>query len=333
MLCRRLSVRRCAKSFVRGKDLVTNLRTFAASRPRGDADCRRVWRLIYHLENLRGMARSHHTLPGLVDELLARPIGVGRNPLEEHHHDLSDPALYPGAAFLAGQISRALAAGAAGSGSRPSGGLEIPLVAMLRAAGYLKAQRLAGQEKLRRRSTWCSGRVMAVGDGRSGCSRRFSLLQTRGLKSDFDDFVAFDLETSDFDIETCEIVEIAAVRVRQRVVVERFHSLVACCRPISARATEVHGYTDLDVAQAPAWDEVWGRFRAFVGTDLLVAHNGQEFDVPVLRRLCRGFPGIDDLVFYDTLPLARSLVEGSAKLTELAARFQRRGWSGAPRLR
>ncbi|MFL5532362.1 MAG: ATP-dependent helicase, partial [Gemmatimonadales bacterium] len=123
-----------SKSFVRGKDLVTNLRNFAASRPRGDADSRRVWRLIYHLENLRGMARSHHTLPGLVDELLTRPIGAGRNPLEEHHHDLSDPGAYPGAAFLAGQISRAVAAGQRIS-VEPSGGLEIPLLAMLRAAG------------------------------------------------------------------------------------------------------------------------------------------------------------------------------------------------------
>ncbi len=254
-----------------------------------------------------------------MDELLTRPIGVGRNPLEEHHHDLSDPAAYPGAAFLAGQISRALAAGQRIS-IEASGGLEIPLVAMLRAAGVSQAQRLAGQE-----SSAPSDLVLRPGDGSGGWPIRLfkalQLLQTRGLKSDFDDFVAFDLETSDFDIETCEIVEIAAVRVRQRVVVERFHSLVACCRPISARATEVHGYTDLDVAQAPAWDEVWGQFRAFVGTDLLVAHNGQEFDVPVLRRLCRDFPGIDDLVFYDTLPLARSLVEGSAKLTELAARF------------
>jgi len=308
-----------AKSFVRGKDLVTNLRNFAASRPRGDADSRRVWRLIYHLENLRGMARSHHTLPGLVDELLTRPIGVGRNPLEEHHHDLSDPAAYPGAAFLAGQISRAVGAGQRIS-VEASGGLEIPLLSMLRAAGVSQAQRLAGQE-----SSATSDLVLRPGDGSGGWPIRLfkalQLIQTRGLKSDFDDFVAFDLETSDFDIESCEIVEIAAVRVRQRGVVERFHSLVACCRSISARATEVHGYTDQDVAQAPPLSEVWARFRAFVGNDLLVAHNGQEFDVPVLRRLCRDFSGIDDLVFYDTLPLARSLVEGSARLTELAARF------------
>jgi UvrD-like helicase C-terminal domain len=43
--------------------------------------------------------------------------------------------------------------------------------------------------------------------------------------------------------------------------------------------------------------------------------------VPVLRRVCEGFDGLDDLIFYDTLPLARSLVDGSARLSELAARF------------
>jgi len=307
------------KSFVKGKDLISNLRAFAASRPRGDADSRRVWRLIYHLENLRGLARSHQALPGLVDELLTRPIGVGRNPLEEHHHDLSDPAAYPGAAFLAGQISRAAALGQR-IYLEPAGGMDIPLAAMLRAGGVSPARRLGPQD-----STTDSDLVLRTGDGSAGWPLRIfkalQLLQTKGLKAEFDDFVAFDIETSDFDIECCEVVEIAAVRVRQNVVVERFHSLVSCCRPISARATEVHGYTDQDLSGAPGLEEVWCRFREFVGNDLLVAHNGQEFDVPVLRRLCRDFPGIDDLVFYDTLPLARSLVEGSARLTELAVRF------------
>jgi DNA helicase II / ATP-dependent DNA helicase PcrA len=307
------------KNFVKGRDLVSNLRAFAASRPRGDADCRRVWRLIYHLENLRGLARSHQTLPGLVDELLARPIGLGRNPLEEHHHDLSDPAAYPGSAFLAGQISRAVGAGHKVF-VEPCRGLEIALAAMLRGAGITRAQRLSPGD-----IPGPADLVLRIADGSPGWPLRLfkalQLILTRNLKSEFDDFVAFDIETSDFDIESCEIVEIAAVRVRQNVVVERFHSLVACCGPVSSRATEVHGYTDRDLVGAPSLQEVWSQFRSFVGNDLLVAHNGQEFDVPVLRRLCRDFDGIEDLVFYDTLPLARSLVEGSARLTELAARF------------
>jgi DNA polymerase III epsilon subunit-like protein len=111
------------------------------------------------------------------------------------------------------------------------------------------------------------------------------------------------------------------VRVRSNVVVGGFQKLVACAAPISAAATAVHGYTDQDVAGAPQLTDVWAQFREFVGSDVLVAHNGQEFDVPVLRRTCEGLPGLDELVFYDTLPLARSLMDGSVKLTHLAQKF------------
>src|SRR5207237_1379819 len=62
-------------------------------------------------------------------------------------------------------------------------------------------------------------------------------------------------------------------------------------------------------------------FRAFVGDDVLIAHNGQHFDIPVLRRVGAGQDGVDDLLFYDTLPLARSLSRDSAKLEDLALRF------------
>jgi superfamily I DNA/RNA helicase len=308
------------KASSRGKDFLVNLRTFASQRPKGDADRRRVWRLIYHLENLRGMGRSHQSLSGLVDELLARPVGAGRNPLEEYHHDLSEPSLYPGAAAMAKCLARCVA-----SGDRVwvelTGGMEIPLVAMLRGAGITNAHRLM------------PGEVPAADDVvlRAGQSpdaglplRLFKALQlvhTQNLKADFDDFVAFDIETSDFDFESSQIVEIAAVRVRNNVVVDEFHSLVSCTRPISAAATEVHGYTDRDLIGAPSMAEVWRRFREFVGTDLVVAHNGQQFDVPVLRRACAGLEGFDELVFYDTLPLARAVVDGSVKLSYLAQKY------------
>ena len=43
--------------------------------------------------------------------------------------------------------------------------------------------------------------------------------------------------------------------------------------------------------------------------------------MPVLRRLAAGLPGLETLVLYDTLPLARSLLDESAKLEHLAQRF------------
>jgi DNA polymerase III epsilon subunit-like protein len=204
---------------------------------------------------------------------------------------------------------------------QPSGGVEIPLVAMLRGAGITNAHRLMPDEV-----PAADDMVLRPGQGADGglplrVFKALQLVHTRDLKADFDDFVAFDIETSDFDFESSQIVDIAAVRVRDNVVVDQFHSLVSCTRSISAQATEVHGYTDRDLVGAPPISEVWHRFREFVGTDLVVAHNGQEFDVPVLRRACGDLEGFDELVFYDTLPLARAVVDGSVKLKYLAQKF------------
>jgi DNA polymerase III epsilon subunit-like protein len=266
------------------------------------------------------MGRSHQSLSGLVDELLARPIGAGRNPLEEYHHDLREPSLYPGATAMAKRLAQRVA-----SGGRvwvePSGGVEIPLVAMLRGAGITNAHRLLPGEV-----PAADDMVLRAGHSPDGelplqLFKALQLVHTRNLKPDFDDFVAFDVETSDFDFNSSQVVDIAAVRVRDNVVVGEFHSLVSCTRGISAQATEVHGYTDGDLIGAPPMSEVWRRFREFVGTDLVVAHNGQEFDVPVLRRACAGLEGFDELVFYDTLPLARAVVDGSVKLKYLAKKF------------
>jgi DNA polymerase III epsilon subunit-like protein len=134
--------------------------------------------------------------------------------------------------------------------------------------------------------------------------------------------VAFDLETTDLDSEICDIVELAAVRVRGGKAVDQFQALVRGGRPVSPRATAVHGYTDHDVAGAPTLPEVWPSFVAFAGHDVLVAHNGQRFDVPVLRRLAGNLPGFDSLTFFDTYPLAKSLFRDSARLGDLATRLQ-----------
>jgi hypothetical protein len=105
------------------------------------------------------------------------------------------------------------------------------------------------------------------------------------------------------------------------VIVEQFQRLVRPSRPIPPSATEIHGYRDTDVCEQPAFAEIVPEFLDFVRSDVLVAHNGQRFDVPVLQRMAAGAPGMERLVFFDTLPLARSLCTGSARLTDLARQF------------
>ena len=121
------------------------------------------------------------------------------------------------------------------------------------------------------------------------------------------DYVAFDIETTDLDLDRAEIVEIGAVRVRGGCEVDSFQSLVCPVGEISPAASAVHGMGEAQLAQAPPLEEVYPKFREFAGTDLLVAHNGFRFDFQVLHRETRrkGLPKIPNATL-DTLPVARS---------------------------
>jgi superfamily I DNA/RNA helicase/DNA polymerase III epsilon subunit-like protein len=299
----------------RGLDLFTALRAFSRA-ARGDPEARLAWRFIFHVENLVGIGRTHDSLGSLVDGLLSQYLGPYRNPLDERAPELSDPADVPGAAHLADRLAETRDRGRR-VWIEPDRGVDIALLPMLRAVLGDRVRRLGPGDR------------PGAGDFllRAGSIRplllfkALQLLQCRGLADPLLDYVAFDLETTEMDVAHCEVIELAAVRVRGGVIVAQLQQLVRTSRPISPRATAVHGYRDSDLCDQPTFAEVWPAFREFVGTDLLVAHNGHTFDVPVLRRLAAGLPGIDDLVFFDTLPLARSLLDESARLEDLAHRF------------
>jgi DNA polymerase III epsilon subunit family exonuclease len=276
-------------------DFLSSVRELARRRPSQDPDTRKLWRLVYQVENLRALPRSHGTLQAVVDELLSQSIGPYRNALEERHDELTDPAAIPAAAELAKRLRAPFA-------FAPMGGLEIALRGMVIQAGVRHVR---------------SAEPGGIETDAFTLFKALQLLHARELDARLGRYVTFDFETTDADVATCGVVEIGAARVVDGKIVDRFHTLVNPFKPISAGATKLHGYTDADVSAAPPFAEVLPQFLAFVGTDILVAHNGQKFDIPVLRRL--GAAG--DLVFYDTLPLVRSLSQDSAKLEDLAARF------------
>src|SRR5881394_2814900 len=115
-------------------DFLAAVRTLARRRPAHDPDTKKLWRLVYQVENLRALPRSHRALPPLVDEILSQSVGPYRNTLEERHDEITDPADNPEAVRLAQRLERAMA----GQGSiavAPQGGLEIAMQGMLIAAG------------------------------------------------------------------------------------------------------------------------------------------------------------------------------------------------------
>ena len=291
-------------------DFLAAVRTLARRRPAQDPDTKKLWRLVFQVENLRALTRSHRALVPLVDEILSQSVGPYRNALEERHDELTDPAAIPEAVRLAERLATAIAA-ERDIVLETRGGLEIALRGMLIAAGV---RHLPTSTNLHQPPPTSIPSALVL-------FKALQLLHARELDTALERYVTFDLETTDKDVEVCEVVEIGAVRVVGGEIVDRFHTLVRPYRPITPGATKVHGYTEGDVRNARPFAEVWPEFRAFIGDDVLIAHNGQHFDIPVLRRLAAGREGVDALVFYDTLPLVRSLSRDSAKLEDLALRF------------
>lgn len=292
------------------------LRKHARELPYTDEDGKKIRRALYAMNNLPALGKRHERLDSLVDEILSQRVGPYRTPLELHVDDLTDPREDATAVRLAQELNRVKLSKGRILIER-SNGLEIGLTGLLVGAGFRLTDYLGvGPRPVE------SDLVLGLEwRGELGLAMTtFKALQIAVTEAQaaFRDFVVVDLETTDKDIATAEIVEIAAARVRNWEIVEEFHQLVKPRVPIAPQAQATHGYSEADLAEAPHFEEVWPRFREFVGRDQLIAHNGYEFDFPILTRMS----GHRDFVVFDTLPLARWLRVGSAKLELLAERFK-----------
>ncbi len=300
-----------------GDGIVEQLEQMARTLPRVHGDARKIWRGMYSLKNLAALSRNHTRLSSLVEEILSERVGEYRSVLEEHHEELSDPAGHDEVVRLADRIVAAAEEG------RPVwiprlGGSEIAAKKMLLEMG-IRSVELGGAPSPHDERV-LPGDLPSLGFA-LGLFKTAQLVKTRSFTNTFRDFTVVDLETTDKDVTSAEVVEIAAVRVRHGRAVAEFHSRVKPRVPITAGALAAHGISESDVAGAPYFENVWKGFRDFCGSDVLVAHNGYEFDFPILRRMAAKLPRGTDFSTYDTLPLARTLHSTSRRLEHLAHRY------------
>ncbi|MGH2429585.1 MAG: polyribonucleotide nucleotidyltransferase, partial [Candidatus Limnocylindria bacterium] len=130
------------------------------------------------------------------------------------------------------------------------------------------------------------------------------------------EFVVFDLETTSMKPENGYIVDLAALRVRDGQVVDRFESLVNPGRAIVGH--QVHGLSTDDVASAATAADVLPRFVEWVGDAPVVAHN-IGFDLPFLMRHLPNDVKWEPKAVFDTLELGYQIYPdaGSYKLPDL----------------
>ncbi len=306
-----------ARAESKGRSVGDQLAIWAKGAQRKDEDARRMRRAIADCRNLQALGRTHPSLAALVQDLLSRRVGVYRSLLEDRHDEITDPESLADVVALAARL-RGARDRAAELWLPRMGGVEIALKGILIAIGFrtvtLGGAPPTGAEHIRPDETPSVGIVLGV-------FKAAQLLEIEDVGDPFDSFTAIDLETTDNDTSKAEIVEIAAVRVREGAIVEQYHSLVKPRVPIAPAATDTHGWRAEDVESSPFFEDVWPAFRDFCGEDVVVAHNGYDFDFKILQRMVRARDERFELCTYDTLPLARDLLHTSKKLEHLAPMF------------
>ena len=136
------------------------------------------------------------------------------------------------------------------------------------------------------------------------------------------EFVIFDVETTGLSpIDGDRIVEIAAVKVKGSLVVDKFYSLVNPQRSMPSQATLVNNITEDMLITAPVAADILPQMIHFIGGACVAGHN-VRFDLNFLcyelsligRRLNDQTPAVD------TLKMARDLLPylSNHKLSYLA---------------
>lgn len=138
-------------------------------------------------------------------------------------------------------------------------------------------------------------------------------------------YVVFDTETTGLEPQRDdEIVQIGGVRIVNGRILksEAYDRLVNPGRRIPPASTRIHGIGDADVALAEPLLPAIGRFHAYAGGAVLVAHNA-AFDMSFLTKHKREIDVAFTQPVLDTVLLAAHVFGPGAKLTldALAERF------------
>ena len=135
-----------------------------------------------------------------------------------------------------------------------------------------------------------------------------SARQRRGRGSDY---TVLDIETTGLSHLRDHIIEIAALRVRNECVAQRFHALIQCPIPLPLSVSELTGLSDSQLmTEGRQMEDALQECLAFVGSDLLVIHHA-AFDYNFLQAGCKkaGLPPPKNQCI-DTLKLARQKLRG-----------------------
>ena len=162
-----------------------------------------------------------------------------------------------------------------------------------------------------------SRRRLAEAGEAEGISSKYASRNTQKMDLDRDieqyDLAFLDLETTGLNVVMGDsICEIGAYKVRNRKIIDKFHSLVNPKRKIPLEAQRVHKISDADVQYAPFFEKLADKLISFLKDSVVCAYN-VSFDMGFIDHQLKSIecpalntPAIDILTMArDTLKLSR----------------------------
>lgn len=159
-------------------------------------------------------------------------------------------------------------------------------------------------------------RIKKLSERRLGYSKAAKMRKARQMskaksksRSAPDTYVVMDIETTGLSFMENEIIEIGAIIVKEREIVNEFHAMINPKVKVPASITALTGITDQEIENdGRTLKEVLQEFLEFVGDFPVIAHNA-DFEYGFLRSACEKckFPLFSNQ-WIDTLQIARRLV-------------------------
>ena len=118
-------------------------------------------------------------------------------------------------------------------------------------------------------------------------------------------YIVIDVETTGLSPDDDRIIEVAAVKCENDIIVDSFHSLINPGRRIPSNVTKLTGIKNADVAGAPDMDTVAPELSEFIDNLPLVAHNA-NFDIKFIANAFKRAGVSKGMLYIDTLVLARN---------------------------
>lgn len=139
------------------------------------------------------------------------------------------------------------------------------------------------------------------------------------------DYTVIDLETTGLSTKNCEIIEMSAVKIRNCQIIDTFETLIKPNAEIPYIVTQKTNITNEMVENAPKINDIFQEFLDFIGDDIVLGHNIDSYDIPILCRYCKEL-NLDTFnnSTLDTLQFARKceIDVPDHKLTTLANYFE-----------